>query len=180
MYEIYKTRAIIFSKKKFLEKSKNIIIFSKEFGFISTTAHGIFLEKSKNKSILQSGNLIDIYLVKGKNSWIISGGVVFDNIFFSFGKEAFESLYLNLEIIKKYTISEVAQKDIFDFIENNYFNNKEKINNIFLNSNKNKEIDEFNLNNTEKILEYLGYWEKNKENNFEKRVKIINNTLQRI
>jgi recombinational DNA repair protein (RecF pathway) len=67
MYEVYKTRAIIFSKKKYLEKSKKVVVFSREFGFINIVAHGIFLEKSKNKSILQSGNLADIYMIKGKN-----------------------------------------------------------------------------------------------------------------
>ena len=67
MYEIYITRAIIYSQKNFLEKSKKIILFTEEFGFINVSAHAIANEKSKNKHLLQNGNLIKIYMVVGKN-----------------------------------------------------------------------------------------------------------------
>ena len=197
MYEVYKTKAIILSKKNFLEKSKKIIIFTYDFGFIHINAHGISFEKSKNKNIIQSGNFVNIYMVMGKNKWTLTGGEVLDSIYFSSGKEALQSLYFNLNLLKKNSVFNNSQKEIFSYFENFYFLD----NNFKKHESREKNFESKNKNkmnhilSIKKVLSFLGYWEssdkvkeiqiiKNREVDREKYIEFkinkINNILKKI
>lgn len=160
MYEVYKTKAIIFSKENYMERSKKIVIFTDEFGFVHVDAHGISFEKSKNKNLLQSGNYVDIYMIKGKKKWIISGGEVISNVYYDFDCNALKNLYLNLNIVLKNSIFNTPQKNIFMYFKKYFFSNDFK-KKYYKKKEKDKKI--FFLKITKKILKDFGYWYKESE-----------------
>jgi hypothetical protein len=84
-----------------------------------------------------------------------------------------------MEIIKKNIIFDVVQKDIFNFIENKYFLNKKEMLVIFNNKNNILET-EFNLENAEEILNFLGYLDKKESKISKDRACNINSILRKI
>jgi len=73
MHHIYTTKAIIIKSVPTGEANKYYFLFTQDLGFIRASAQSVRLGKSKLKGHLQDFCFIKISLVKGKDTWRITG-----------------------------------------------------------------------------------------------------------
>ncbi len=69
MHSIVTTEGFVLDSKPYGEAGKLLFIFTKDYGFIVTTAQGIRLEKSKLRYFVQDYGLYNFSFVKGKEYW---------------------------------------------------------------------------------------------------------------
>lgn len=163
MYKIYSTKGFIVDKKDHGSDNLSYLIFSEKFGFISAKAYSVRSEKSKMSNFLQSMNLCNLSLTKGKGGWVITGGNLIDSIYYNYGKEAASVFTKVLNLMYRLSIKEEAQARLFktleksaDFLSLNKENSQEYTSelDIFLHINL---LDDFGYLNKNQIERGVGY-----------------------
>lgn len=81
MHHLYQTKALICGSKNDREADRFIFLFTEELGMIGASAQGVRLLKSKLRYHLKDASLITVSLVRGKNSWRITGALEEQNYF---------------------------------------------------------------------------------------------------
>ena len=84
MHHLYQTDAYVLKTLPQSEAGKYVLLFTKDFGLILTTAQGLRYEKSKLRFAIQDYSKASVSLVRGKNDfWRLTNAVVDKNLFYS-------------------------------------------------------------------------------------------------
>lgn len=80
-HHIYHTPGLILGSVASGEANRLFRIFTKELGFISASAQGVRFLKSKLRYGLQDFSFCEMSLVRGRESWRVTGAVKRENLF---------------------------------------------------------------------------------------------------
>ena len=159
-HNIYTTQGIILNSFDTGESNKFFYIFTRELGLINATAQGVRKLSSKNRYGLQDFSVSDISLVRGKDIWRITNVAPIENLFFIFsgqglGKNKKFDFVLNiLSLLRKLIHGEEKNEELFDIVSDLIsFLKEEDLNK--------KELENLGLIINIKILNNLGYFDKN-------------------
>ncbi len=117
MYKIYDTKGFIVGKRDLGSDDLSYYIFTEEFGFITAKAYSVRLEKSKMSKFLQSLNLCNLSLTKGKGGWVITGGGLLHSIYYGNSPDSAVLYKKIFNLISKLSVREESQKETFKIIE---------------------------------------------------------------
>lgn len=146
MHHIYTTPAFIIHSTPYGEAGKFILLFTREFGMIGALAQGIRLNKSKLRYHLQDYDYSNVSIVRGKEIWRITGAGEIE------GNSRNTVLRIKvLKLLKRLLHGEEKNERLFALIKSLYENNIEE---------RDQDIVECLI--IMKILDILGYIQKNK------------------
>ncbi len=86
MYEIYDTKGYVLRSLISRESDARVLLFTEKFGLIWANASGAKKDISKFRNLTQDLTKLNVFLVKGKGGYRITGGQFIDNIYFSLKK----------------------------------------------------------------------------------------------
>lgn len=81
-YQIYTTKALILKRIPY-DANVSYLLYTKEMGLISALATGVRKSESKLRYALQEYSLVEVSLVKGRNTWRLTSAVVEINFYLS-------------------------------------------------------------------------------------------------
>ncbi len=157
MYEIYSTKGFVISKEIIGEYNEKVFLYTKDFGFIEAKIFGSKKDFSKHKNFLQNFSFIEVNLIIAKNGFQITSGKYLDNLYFNSGtlfllkSQIFQNILI---LLKSVFLKSVVEKDIFDLIENLFFNLKK--------NNEQKQLKLIEVEYLINIFSKLGYLDKKK------------------
>lgn len=117
MYKIYDTKGFVVEKRDSGSDDLSYYIFTKDFGYISAKAYSVRLEKSKMSNFLQSLNLCNLSLTRGKGGWVLTGGSLIYSIYYKNGQDAAVFYRKLFGLITRLSIREEEQSNLFRIIE---------------------------------------------------------------
>lgn len=109
-------KALIVKKKDIFETDHLVTFVCQEFGKITCLAKGTRKLKSKKLSTLQSGNLAKLYLIKGKNFFLLTQANLISSVLNSIDLNTRKNILQFLEILDQIIVEEELDKFIFDEI----------------------------------------------------------------
>ena len=119
MYKLHTTLAFVLKSYPHGESSRVYKLFTRELGLLYAHGQGVRELKSKNKYSLQTGDLSEITLVRGKNVWRITGAK--NAYFFTFSKRSRIIKEKVLSFIGKSMQVEDKSQEVFDIAVSGYF-----------------------------------------------------------
>jgi DNA repair protein RecO (recombination protein O) len=133
--------ALIIKKKNIFESDQLVTFICHDLGKITCLAKGSRKLKSKKLAVLQSGNLAKLYLIRGKNFFLLTQASLVSSLDNKLNLNSRKNVLQFLEILDKIIVEEEMDKFIYDeicIIRNSIINNKQldliraKIKNLLL------------------------------------------------
>ena len=158
MYQIYKSEGIVLGSSDFSEANKFIYIFTEEFGLISATAQSVRQIKSKLRSSLQKFSIVNLVLIRGRETWRITNTEFKQNLYYEFRQENKKlKVVINvLFLVKKLLAGEKHNEKLYKIIRKTF--------SFFEKNNLNpSEISAFENILLIRILHNLGYFDVGKQ-----------------
>lgn len=81
-YQIYTTQALVIKRIPY-DANVSYLLYTKEMGLISALATGVRKSESKLRYALQEYSLVEVSLVKGRNTWRLTSAVLDTNFYLS-------------------------------------------------------------------------------------------------
>ena len=81
-YQIYTTKALILKRIPY-DTNVSYLLYTKEMGLISALATGVRKSESKLRYALQEYSLVEVSLVKGRNTWRLTSAILETNFYLS-------------------------------------------------------------------------------------------------
>ena len=97
MHHIYQTEGIVLERRPVGEAGIYVSIFTRDFGFLRADARGCRSLASKLRYSLQDFSRSNISLVRGRNSWRVTGAYLIENLNSEL-KECREKLFLSARV----------------------------------------------------------------------------------
>ncbi len=119
MHKLHTTLAFVLKSYPHGESNRVYKLFTRELGLLYAHGQGVRELKSRNKYSLQTGDLSEVTLVRGKNVWRITGAKSVH--FFTFSKRSKIVKGKILDFIGKSMQAEDVSHDVFDIIISGYF-----------------------------------------------------------
>ncbi|OGD67278.1 DNA repair protein RecO [Candidatus Campbellbacteria bacterium RIFOXYC2_FULL_35_25] len=160
MHNIYTTQGIVLNSFDTGESNKFFYLFTRELGLINATAQGVRKISSKNRYGLQDFSISDISLVRGKDIWRITNVSPIENLFFIFSGQGirenkrFDFILSIFSLLRKLIHGEEKNEELFDIVSDTVNFLKER-------DLSKKELENLGLITNIKILNNLGYFDKN-------------------
>ncbi len=84
MYHLYHTSGFVLGSSPHGEGNKSFTLLTRELGLITATAQSVREERSKLRYGLQNLSLSEFTLVRGKDSWRLTGALCEENLYTTF------------------------------------------------------------------------------------------------
>ena len=81
MYHLYHTEGFVLRGSEKGEANKSFLLLTRELGLISATAQSVREERSKLRYGLSDFSLAELSLVRGKDSWRITGATLVEDVY---------------------------------------------------------------------------------------------------
>ncbi|OGD69603.1 DNA repair protein RecO [Candidatus Campbellbacteria bacterium RIFCSPLOWO2_02_FULL_35_11] len=155
-HHIYNTKGIVLSSFPIGESDKLFKIFTRELGLIDATAQGVRKIESKNRYGLQDFSVSDISLVRGREIWRITNVSSGENIFslLKNNRQKLDSFSKIILLVQRLVHGEEKNEELFDLLF-------EALNFLKNTDIGNQDYKNFDLIVSIKILNNLGYFDKN-------------------
>ena len=124
MYQIYETPAFIFKNEISKEYNQKTLAFTELFGLISFHSSSSKKQSSKLKSAITTFSYSKLALVKGKNTFRLTGGFLLENICLEkgeFKEEKIKTLSNLFSFLNKYFVKNQPGEDTFLLLKQLYF-----------------------------------------------------------
>lgn len=84
----YQTKAVVLGRSPLAESAALIALLTEEFGLVRARAEGLRKPGAKLAHALQTFDVCDVTLVRGKEGWRLSGAVLEEQLFFRLTRAA--------------------------------------------------------------------------------------------
>ena len=121
-YHTYNTEAFVLGSRPSGESSKYVYLFTKDLGLVGARAQGSREIKSKLRYALDDLSHSKVSLVKGKNSWKLTGAASHKNFFAQFKNERAKLVLCAnaFALIKKLVAGEEKNQKLFEILEQGF------------------------------------------------------------
>lgn len=152
MYHIHQTKGFVLQETPFGEADKTFQILTEEFGLVYASARGVRELKSKLRYNLQNFSYGSFSLVRGKDSWRVTGCFLEENIFGNFRdqQEILGVWSRAFSLLRRLLTGEDENRQLFGHLESAFFFTKD-------NRIESKFLSNFEYILVLKILHCLGY-----------------------
>lgn len=117
-YHIYTTRGFVLSSRPSREADKVYTVLTEELGLIHARGRGVRLIKSKLRAALEPYSLSSISLVRGQESWRITGASLEKSLSTeSLGKDVHRVFGRVAALIERLVAGEESHKELFSLLD---------------------------------------------------------------
>ncbi len=117
-YHVYTTKGIVVSSHPVKEADKFYSILTEDLGLIRARARGVRLLQSKLRGALEPYCITSVSLIKGKESWRITGAVLVDKLneetLTKAGLKTFARVFA---LIERLVVGEESNKELFGVLD---------------------------------------------------------------